>query len=1451
MNEELTKGTIVPDIDMGNSSSSIGTVVPDINAGGGIQTAPAVSTTTSPAKDYFKSFGINTDGGKLTDEAWESIYYTVNSNKNKNKSDVEKIGIIKKEVQDRLNPGLLAKTVSGISKATSNLPEKMAGVLETVSTPISQLPNNISNLVNSITGKGEQIDTSIKSPIKNYEEIKAVFDPNQTVIVDKSGKPLKNGEFIQNIVQGSQDALGRIVVAGGLQSIPGFGQALSSAYWSAISADERLQKNGGKLGIKDIAPILIDTIGDSIIGNQIGRLLGLGGDVAKNTAKMIEQSTLVEGGTEVAQTILKNVYDIATARNQEERKEKWEELKQYFTDPKHGVALEFLVGAISGGVAGAGAGALGQMAQNAGVDMTAKPYTPQEIADMTKDTIGGIKQQQEVRTQAKAIQNKDSAIRGIANDMLGNKTKGGNLENSPIDVASKHLTNVFGDMTLEQMENIIKGGEKTAYKTFGREYNKSYNEVQNKINETLSRPVIMNTTIDGTTVIDELLSDDGDLAFQRKQLQAEAQNAINQGEIETRQNDDGTITYVAKTKSGERVADELNSLSDDIVNKRRKYTIGEIEQLRKDYNRGFKPNGQPYTDYEKAIGRKFISKMRDLMYDKVNEIEPGFRELAEKRADYEAMRRLLERAVAKEDTYNESGSGFARGAIEGAMRTIDPADAIFALTPGGLTRTGVEALFGAIMGAVRSKKNAGKNLIKNMKTLYNAKAVEDLTNNTINSAGKTTTMPAVRNVDMTATDIKTNPTQTTETESQNLIQQTDQPLQIENSSRKKFYTNEEFNNLMKQEDERFNPITTQKIKGKNVKISPDQLRMFKKSDGNQANGVLSDNIKTKITELFNRRGVEVSFEELPSDVDAMWSMDENGNRSVKFNVNNESDKTIYNTAIHELVHDIGKDNDIGTLRLRLEELFKKQYKNAEKKVNKLYKEDIDGSEKLWEEYRKFKRDNFVDIPSGHAWNTTKLASDSPYTEAQANKIMEELSEKAGKQSKRVDNIISEEVTAELLAEVLASEDMVDRLVKYRPSYARKIYSWIINKLDNLLKTIGVDSKVIALENARNMFSEAFANDKHRTDTGHDLNANMDEFLKNSYARENENLDGRIKELYHTTKPLNTPFSEFSPNIEGKDENYKFNDNFVTYLTDDYGMSQTYGGDNTVDVKWSPKDENFYFKDKNLEEAKKTYNTKIKNLNKKYPDIIKLDTANENDTKATLTKKLNDAKFKTDNLYATDMGYTYSVYANIQKPLIIEGYGNSWNLIPFGVEPKTQIQKNALSVNHSEVNEIVRKAVNKIGDEDVSEQNKMNSINGYLNEKISFLDENGNVIESTIADLDASGTINNEINDILSGDDISESEASSRIYNVIVKAINDNNKDIYISEVKTTNDIVKEAIKSGKYDGVIFKDIIDYASYRPGLKPSNVYAVFNPNQIKHIDNDNPTSDPDIRYKKSSK
>lgn len=49
-----------------------------------------------------------------------------------------------------------------------------------------------------------------------------------------------------------------------------------------------------------------------------------------------------------------------------------------------------------------------------------------------------------------------------------------------------------------------------------------------------------------------------------------------------------------------------------------------------------------------------------------------------------------------------------------------------------------------------------------------------------------------------------------------------------------------------------------------------------------------------------------------------------------------------------------------------------------------------------------------------------------------------------------------------------------------------------------------------------------------------------------------------------------------------------------------------------------------------------------------------------------------------------------------------------------------------------------------------------------------------------------------------------------------------------------------------YDGVIFENVRDYGDSGYGNEPGNVYVAFSSNQVKDVNNENPTENPDIRY-----
>ena len=84
------------------------------------------------------------------------------------------------------------------------------------------------------------------------------------------------------------------------------------------------------------------------------------------------------------------------------------------------------------------------------------------------------------------------------------------------------------------------------------------------------------------------------------------------------------------------------------------------------------------------------------------------------------------------------------------------------------------------------------------------------------------------------------------------------------------------------------------------------------------------------------------------------------------------------------------------------------------------------------------------------------------------------------------------------------------------------------------------------------------------------------------------------------------------------------------------------------------------------------------------------------------------------------------------------------------------------------------------------------------------------------------------------------------------------KDRIQSGEMETNHVVSFIIRENntldsKYDGVIFKNVMDYAGgeyYNENYPPADVYVTFNSNQFKAWDNEHPTSDPDIRYSKDA-
>ena len=106
-------------------------------------------------------------------------------------------------------------------------------------------------------------------------------------------------------------------------------------------------------------------------------------------------------------------------------------------------------------------------------------------------------------------------------------------------------------------------------------------------------------------------------------------------------------------------------------------------------------------------------------------------------------------------------------------------------------------------------------------------------------------------------------------------------------------------------------------------------------------------------------------------------------------------------------------------------------------------------------------------------------------------------------------------------------------------------------------------------------------------------------------------------------------------------------------------------------------------------------------------------------------------------------------------------------------------------------------------------------------------------------------------------DIDEGKGN-RIYSLYAKSTNpliidchgNNFLNIrYKGERLSTDEIAKKVKEEGKYDGIIFKNIMDNGQldFTNDLGLSDVYVVFKANQVKATTNENPTASPDIRFR----
>lgn len=248
--------------------------------------------------------------------------------------------------------------------------------------------------------------------------------------------------------------------------------------------------------------------------------------------------------------------------------------------------------------------------------------------------------------------------------------------------------------------------------------------------------------------------------------------------------------------------------------------------------------------------------------------------------------------------------------------------------------------------------------------------------------------------------------------------------------------NNESNNTITQLDELYNTIQSN-----NRTIDTSSMNLVDSAKAYNLNA--SDETIQSINQKLNDRGIASRFDgKLFTNADgtpnknlnALWrtTTDENGNthREIIFNPyvdgNINEQKTMQQVTIHEMLHDMAGDEKV-----------KKDLFNLVLDKNKT-------------------RDGYSDARSN---------------------LEEMYSQVYDKNSEEFKSLIDEEEVADALAQKLGDQDFINSLNKEKPSVFKRIYNWIVDKLN---KFTGSKNEKLYWEDVKNKFESAYRQDYQGT-----------------------------------------------------------------------------------------------------------------------------------------------------------------------------------------------------------------------------------------------------------------------------------------------------------------------------------------------------------------------------------
>lgn len=256
------------------------------------------------------------------------------------------------------------------------------------------------------------------------------------------------------------------------------------------------------------------------------------------------------------------------------------------------------------------------------------------------------------------------------------------------------------------------------------------------------------------------------------------------------------------------------------------------------------------------------------------------------------------------------------------------------------------------------------------------------------------------------------------------------------------------------------PIYSQDSLVDNPKIKNQVSDMdFKQSARNYNIDVNNDTIKS-IDKTLSQRGIKAKFDSsvfISSNENAFWQVNKDGSREVVFNPNAQTNDVLENVAIHELYHDISNSKNGQQLQKELLDFAKTKegYDEARQSLEQLYSSKYD--------------------PNSDQFKT----------------------------------LVDEEAVASILGKKLGNQEFVSSLTVEKPSVAKSVYNWVVDKLNKLNKLTGYKSEKLFWKDIKNKFDSAYrnkeqyignSNNRTRFHINQNLSKNIDNVLTNIKER---------------------------------------------------------------------------------------------------------------------------------------------------------------------------------------------------------------------------------------------------------------------------------------------------------------------------------------------------------------